>query len=104
MLWKYPGEQGEVRNIIHGLIHGYEDQVQELLFQTRELRDYAERQWESKEQQARAVIEVHTKIRNILAKVDEISRGASEVGRSLEKVDTLRKEIQAIQQHVLAKF
>jgi MoxR-like ATPase len=30
VLWKDPGEQGEVRNIIHGLIHGYEDQVQEI--------------------------------------------------------------------------
>jgi MoxR-like ATPase len=104
VLWKDPGEQGEVHNIIHGLIHGYEDQVQELLFQTRELRDYAERQWESKEQQARAVIEAHTKIRNILVKVDEISRGADEVGRPLEKITTIRREIQAIQQQLLAKF
>ncbi len=104
VLWKDPGEQVEVRSIIHGLIHGYEDQVQELLFQTRELRDYAERQWENKEQQARAVIEVHTKIRNILVKVDEISHGAGEVGRPLEKIDTIRKEIQGIQQQLLVKF
>lgn len=104
ILWKDPGEQGEVRNVIHGLIHGYEDQVQELLFQTRELRDYAERQWESKEQQARAVIEAHTKIRSILTKVEEISQKAGEGGRPQDKIDTIRKEIQAIQQHLLTKF
>lgn len=104
ILWKEPGEQGEVRTVIHGLIHGYEDEVQELLFQTRELRDYAEREWESKEQRARAVIEAHTKIRHILTKVEEISQKASEIGRPLEKVETLKQEIQTIQQQLLTKF
>ena len=104
VLWKEPSEQGEVRNVIHGLIHGYEDEVQELLFQTRELRDYAEREWESKEQQARAVLEAHTKIRNILAKITEISQRAGETGRPMEKVETVRREIEAIRQELLTKF
>jgi len=104
VLWKEPSEQGEVRNVIHGLIHGYEDEVQELLFQTRELRDYAEREWESKEQQARAVLEAHTKIRNILTKITEISQRAGETGRPTEKVETVRREIEAIRQELLTKF
>jgi MoxR-like ATPase len=104
VLWKDPSERGEVHNTIHSLIHGYEDEVQELLFQTRELRDYAERRWESKEQQARAVIEAHTKIRHILSKIEEITRKVGEVGRPLEKVETVRGEIQAIQQQLLTKF
>ena len=104
ILWKEPSEQGEVHNVIHSLIHGYEDEVQELLFQTRELRDYAERAWESKEQQARAVLEAHTKIRNILAKITDISQKAGETGRPLEKVEIVRREIEAIQQQLLTKF
>ena len=104
VLWKEPSERGEVHNVIHGLIHGYEDEVQELLFQTRELRDYAERGWESREQQARAVLEAHTKIRNILTKIAEISQKAGETGRPLEKVATVRREIEAIQQQLLTKF
>jgi MoxR-like ATPase len=104
VLWKDPGEREEVHNVIHSLIHGYEDEVQELLFQTRELRDYAERTWENKEQRARAVIEAHTKIRNILAKVEEISQKAGGVGRPLGKIETIKQEIQAIQQQLLAKF
>lgn len=104
ILWKDPGEQGEVKNVIHGLIHGYEDQVQELLFQTHELRDYAERHWENRDQQARAVIEAHTKIRSILTKVEEISQRAGEGGRPQEKIAAIREEIQAIQQHLLTKF
>jgi len=104
VLWKEPSEQVEVHNVIHGLIHGYEDEVQELLFQTRELRDYAERTWDSKEQRARAVIEAHTKIRHILAKVEEISQKAGEIGRPLEKVAMIRQEIEAIQQQLLVKL
>ncbi|MGE0822589.1 MAG: AAA family ATPase [Candidatus Binatia bacterium] len=104
VLWKDPGEQPEVHNVIHGLIHGYEDEVQELLFQTRELRDYAERTWSSKEQQARAVIEAHTKIRHILSKIEEISQKVGETGRPLERVESIRQEVQAIQQHLLTKF
>jgi MoxR-like ATPase len=104
VLWKDPGEQAEVRNVIHGLIHGYEDEVQELLFQTRELRDYAERAWDSKEQQARAVIEAHTKIRHILTKVNEISEKVSDSGRPLDKVETIKSEIQTIQQQLEKAF
>src|SRR5581483_3568499 len=104
VLWKDPGERVEVHNVIQGLIHGYEEEVQELLFQTRELRDYAERTWDSKEQQARAVIEAHTKIRHILTKVNEISEKVSDAGRPLDKVETIKSEIQTIQQQLLAKF
>lgn len=104
VLWKDPAEQGEVHNVIHSLIHGYEDEVQEWLYQTRELRDYAEREWESQEQQARAVIETHTKIRHILGKIEELSKRVGETGRPLEKVETVRREIQEIQQQLLKRF
>lgn len=104
VLWKDPGEREEVRSTIHQLIHGYEDEVQELLYQTRELNDYASRPWESSELRARAVIEAHTKIRNILTKVEEILEKARAVGRSLDRVEAARQEIQEIQQQMLAKF
>jgi MoxR-like ATPase len=104
VLWKEPAEQGEVHNVIHGLIHGYEEEVQEWLFQTRELRDYAEREWENKEQQARAVIETHTKIRHILSKIEELSKKIGETGRPLDKIETVRREVQEIQQQLLRKF
>src|SRR6185436_8145310 len=50
--------------------HAYEDEVRVLLFQSRELRDYALRSWDSRELQSRATLEAHTKIRSILGKVD----------------------------------
>jgi len=104
VLWKEPSEQAAVHSVIHGLIHGYEDEVQELLFQTRELRDYAERPWEDAEQRARAIIEAHTKIRNILTKVEEIHQHVQEVGRAIDKVERAKQEIQEIQGQLLARL
>lgn len=104
VLWKEPSEQAGVRAVIHGLMHGHEDEVQALLFQTRELRDYAERSWDDAEQRARAVIEVHTKIRNILSKVDEIHQHAKDVGRAIDQVESARQEIHAIQGQLLEKL
>ncbi len=104
VLWKEPSEQAAVHSVIHGLIHGYEDEVQELLFQTRELRDYAERPWEDAEQRARAIIEAHTKIRNILTKVEEIHQHVQEVGRAIDKVERAKREIQDIQGRLLERL
>ena len=93
-----------MHTVIHGIIRGYEDEVQELLFQTRELREYAEQSWDDAEQHARAVIEAHTKIRNILTKVEEIHQHAQEVGRVTDKVETVKREIQEIQGQLLQKL
>ena len=72
-----------MRATIHQLLRGYEDEVKALLYQTQELRDYAHRQWENNDLRSRAVVEAHTKIRNILAKVDHDprSRPAPSAGR-----------------------
>ena len=104
VLWKEPSEQSEVHAVIQSLIHGYEETVQELLFQTRELRDYAEREWDTEELHARAVIEAHTKIRRILTQVEEISQQAQDGGRPLDKVGAIRQEIADIQQQLLEKI
>jgi hypothetical protein len=81
VLWRDPSERAEVRNTIHRLLRGYVDDAKALLYQTRELRDYAHRQWETNELRGRAVVEAHTKIRHILAKVDTILGDARGAGR-----------------------
>ena len=93
-----------MRDTIRELLHGYEDEVRALLYQTRELRDYALRQWERPELRQRAVVEAHTKLRAILAKVDELLATARDGGRPTQAVEALRQEIAAIQQELLAKL
>jgi MoxR-like ATPase len=102
VLWHDPNERAEVRATIHQLLRGYEDEVKALLYQTQELRDYAHRQWENNELRSRAVVEAHTKIRNILAKVTSILEQARTVGRPVDGVEAVKEEIETIQQRMLA--
>jgi MoxR-like ATPase len=102
VLWRDPTERAEVRNTIHRLLRGYVDDAKALLYQTRELRDYAHRQWESNELRGRAVVEAHTKIRHILAKVDGLLDDARGAGRPVDDVEAVRSEIESIQHEMLA--
>ncbi len=102
VLWRDPGERAEVRSAIHRLLHGYVDEARALLYQTRELREYAHRQWENHELRGRALVEAHTKIRQILARVDGILDGARGAGRPLDAVEAVRAEIESIQHEMLA--
>ena len=101
VLWHDPNERNEVRATIHQLLRGYEDEAKALLYQTQELRDYAHRQWDNSDLRSRAVVEAHTKIRNILAKVTTILEEARTVGRPTERVQRVKDEIETIQQRML---
>jgi len=101
VLWHAPNDHTEVRAVIHRMLRGYVDEAKALLYQTRELRDYAHRQWESNELRSRAVVEAHTKIRNILARVQSILDDARDAGRPLDAVEDVRTEIESIQQQML---
>ena len=105
VLWRDPAERQAVRDAIRELLHGYEDEVRVLLFQSRELREYALREWETPElRRAAPAVEAHTKLRAILGKVDEILATARAGGRPIDGVEALRQEIAAIQQEMLARL
>ena len=101
VLWRDPAEQSEVRATLRALLQGREDEIQELLFQSRELREYALREWDTREMRSRALIEVHTKLKTILTRVDTLLESAREGGRSLERMESIRAEIHQIQQQML---
>jgi MoxR-like ATPase len=104
VLWRDPGEHEQVRNTIRELILGYEEEITELLYESREIRDSAQRPWETSDEQARALIEFHTKLRNILAKVDQIIEKAKRLGRAVDRVGSVRQEIEQIQKEMLERF
>ncbi len=104
VIWRDPAERTTVRDTIRELLHGYEDEVRVLLYQSRELRDYALREWDSGELRSRAAVEAHTKLRSILAKVEELLRAAQRGGRPTARVEALQQEIVAIQQELLARL
>ena len=48
-----------------------------------------------------ALVEVHTKLRNILGRVDTILEGARESGRTVERAESIRAEIASIRREIL---
>ena len=104
VLWRDPAERAAVRTAIRELLRGYEDEVQVLLYQSRELREYALRAWDTHELRSRAALEAHTKIRNILGKVDVILSQARSGGRPLQRALALRQEIADIEREMLGRL
>lgn len=100
-LWREPSEQDEVRSTIREVVLGYEQEVQEMLFQSREIEAYVQRPWETEELRSQALIEGHTKLRNILAKVERIIDDASDADRPLARVEDMRDEIRTLQKRML---
>lgn len=103
VLWRDPAERQTVRDAIRALLHGYEDEARVLLYQSRELRDFALEASEEPALRSRAALEAHTKLRAILGKVDDILATARDAGRPTAGVETLRAEIASIQQALLAR-
>jgi MoxR-like ATPase len=101
VLWKDQEELPKVRDILRRLVQGYEDEARELLIQGQELREYAERGWESDEMRKRALIEAHTKLANILVKFENLVREASENGRDIGGLEAMRTRVKEIQQSML---
>jgi MoxR-like ATPase len=104
VLWRDPAERVQVRTTIRELLQGYEDEVRVLLYQSRELRDYALRSWDTPELSTRAAVEAHTKIRHILGKVDAILSEARRVGRPIDRVEGCRDEIAQIEREMLDRL
>src|SRR5262249_11337634 len=104
VLWRDPGEHEQVRTTIRELLLGYEEEITELLYESRELRDSASRSWETSDERARALVEFHTKLRNILNKVDQVIEKAKRLGRPLDRVGSVRNEIEQIQKDMLEQF
>lgn len=96
VLWTDPAERSVVKDAIRKLVHGLDEEVQELLFQARELKEYAGRGWKSMDEQTQAIIEVETKLRRILARLDELERDAGASGRTVPRAAEARSEIESI--------
>jgi MoxR-like ATPase len=100
VLWRDPAEQATVKDVLRRLVHGFDEQVQELVYQGRELGEYVARTWESREQRARARIEVETKLRRILEQLADIERAARDAGREVARAEAARREIESLRQTI----
>jgi MoxR-like ATPase len=104
VLWRDPAEHEQVRSTIRELLLGYEEEIAELLYESREIRDSALQSGRTSDERARSLIELHTKLRNIMAKVDQIMDKAKRMGRPLDRVNSVRGEIEQLQREMLEQF
>lgn len=104
VLWRDPGERGEIQTVIYQSLHGYRDRMRELLIQAKELEAYSKRQWESEEMFIKANIEAQTKLRQILLKVDTIVEECKERGKPTEELTRVKSQIENIQKEILNRL
>jgi MoxR-like ATPase len=98
VLWKDPEERPKVNEAIRRIVRGYEDKLQELVFESRELREYAEGAWESAELRRRALTEANAKLANLVMRFDSLMKEASDSGRTVANAERMRIEVKDIQQ------
>src|ERR1700726_3597854 len=103
VLWKDPEERPKVVEALRRIVRGYEDKLQELVFESRELREYAEGAWESEELRRRALTEANAKLANIAARFDGLMKEASDSGRAIANAERMRVEVKDIQQAVFRR-
>ena len=100
-LWREPSEHADVGAVIREIVLGYEKEAQELLYQAREVQQYAARPWDTEDLRSQALIEGHTKLRNILARLEQLIEKAADSDRPLERVEDMREEVQTMQKRLL---
>lgn len=104
VLWRSPGERGEIQAVIYQSLHGYRDRIRELLIQAKELESYAERPWDDEGMFIKANIEAQTKLRQIVSKLDLVSEECRERGKSTEEIARVKAQIEEIQKEILNKL
>ena len=104
VLWNDPSEAEEVRLTIQEVFAGHEEKARELVFQAREVRDYALKPWHDAEMAMRASIEAHTKLKRLHAKLSELVEGAVARGRRTSEVKRLLGEVEGIQRQILEEM
>jgi MoxR-like ATPase len=104
VLWRAPGERGEIQAVIYQSLHGYRDRMRELLIQAKELESYAKRPWDDEEMFIKANIEAQTKLRQIISKLDILFEECRERGKSTEEIARVKVQIEDIQKEILNRL
>lgn len=104
VLWRDPGERGEIQTVIYQSLHGHRDRMRELLVQAKELESYSKRRWENEDMFIKANVEAQTKLRQILSKLDTLFDECKERGKPTEEVAGVKAQVENIQKEILNRL
>lgn len=101
VLWNDPEERETVSRAIATVATGFDEEAKKLVIQAEEVQAYALRHWPDQESKNRAALEAHTKLQNIIKRLEAIHDAASGRGRDTAGlVNTLHK-VTALQRQLL---
>ncbi len=103
VLWSEPSEKAEVEQALQKLFTGYEDEAQRLLFQAREVAEFAQRahEAESEVDPEAAAAESLSKLHDLSRRLDALAQEAEERGRPRERVLSCRDEVRTLVRQLL---
>ncbi len=104
VLWRDPGELGEIKSVIYHILYGYRDFLRELLIQAKELESYAKREWGEEEMQINANIEAQTKLKSIISRIDLLIEEFRERGKTIEEIASVKSQVEKIQHETLSRM
>lgn len=92
-LWSDPDEIDVVREAVGEVLSGYDHDAEALLTRGREVVAFAQRRWDTPEEEARALIEAHAKLTRLLGEAERLQRLAGTRGRVTAKVRETREAL-----------
>jgi MoxR-like ATPase len=101
VLWTEPSEAPEVSAAIAALTRGHENEAQRIVFQARELLAWVRRDWPDEEAAARAAVEAHRKVADLLRRAASLKARAGERGLDADPVDSAVRELEEIRAAIL---
>lgn len=100
-LWSDPAEAETVRAVLDEVLTGHEEEARRLLYQAREIHEWASRSHDDPQAEARAAVEAHAKLHRILFQVERLLDHLRVRGAPTEPVETVREEISSLSRALL---
>jgi MoxR-like ATPase len=102
ILWSDPEQKPKVANALAKVATGHEQEAQTLLAQAQEIASYARRRWPDIDSRNRAIIEAHTKLHHILARLSAMREAGQKRSRDTSRIDHIAGQVQAMQEQLIS--
>ncbi|TNF26445.1 MAG: AAA family ATPase [Deltaproteobacteria bacterium] len=103
VLWSDPDELDAVRGAVGEILAGYDQDAEALVARGREVVSFAQRHWDTPEEEARALVEAHAKLTRLLSEAERLERLAGARGRVTHKVREAREALAAMVSDLVAE-
>ncbi|MBI2374000.1 MAG: AAA family ATPase [Deltaproteobacteria bacterium] len=101
VLWTDPEDRPKVSAALAKIATGFEEDLKKLLEQAREVEAYARRTWPDGQSKSRAVLEAHTKLKDLERRARQVEESAKERGRHTSRLAEMATELSDLSRSLL---